>query len=146
MVDDDVTGIDGVPWPVFGIDLTLRSTETGGRSKPLGAVPYKRYQYRPNWTLPSMTFPDQTGAPVLCFGSLPLFPGGTSRAVIVPLVDLSLPLWNEVLVGDEIILCEGARDCGSATVVWIVISERPLPLEHESSFCEWAEGGPVPPC
>lgn len=136
--------IESVAWPVLGIDLVLRTGESGGRSKPLGVVPYERYQYRPNWTLPSMTFPEQAGAWVLCFGSLPLRPGGRSRAVIVPNFEQNLPLWREVAVGDELVLCEGTRDCGRATVEWIVTSEDPGSVDEESRFVAWAECGPAP--
>lgn len=135
---------DSVPWLALGIDLRMTRTEDGGRRKPLGVVPYVPLQYRPNWRLPGMPHPEQVGAPILCFGSLPLHPGDQTLAVIIPLVDLSLPLWEAVSVGDELRLYEGARDCGSGTVVWVARTLRPLPDEDADRFCAWTQGGPAP--
>lgn len=117
---------ESVPWLAFGIDLRLKRTEDGGRSKPLGVVPYKALQYRPNWRLPGMPHPEQVGAPVL--------------------VDLSLPLWEAVRVGDEVHPYDGARDCGSAVVVWVAPTFRPVPDDDSERFCAWAGGGPAPAC
>lgn len=90
-----------VPWLALGIELRLTTTEEGGRTKTLGVDDdYRNLQYRPNWGLPGMTGTDQVGAPVLCFGNFPLALGDRTRAVIIPLVDLSLDLWRAVQVGD----------------------------------------------
>ena len=138
MSDDD-------PWLALGIELRLRTTPEGGRSRPIGIDPeYPRLQYRPNWGLPGMTGAEQVGAPVLCFGHYPVRPGDRTRAVIIPLVDLSLEHWRTVAVADELRMFEGPRVCGLATVEWIAPSTRPVPAEDARRFCAWVRGGAAP--
>ena len=68
----------------FGIDLRLTTTAEGGRRTPLlgGWDRDQRFNYRPNWGLPTMTLPEQTGAPVFAFSRRNIAPGETCRAVI----------------------------------------------------------------
>lgn len=134
-----------VPWLALGIELRLTTTEEGGRSKPLGVDDnYRSLQYRPNWGLPGMTGTEQVGAPVLCFGNFPLALGDRTRAVIIPLVDLSLELWRAVQVGDDLRMFEGPRICGEACVIWTTSTTRPVDQADETRFCAWARGGDPP--
>ena len=136
---------DALPWLAFGLELRLTTTAEGGRKTPLGLVDYEALQYRPNWGLPGMEHPAQVGAPVLCFGSTPLHPGDRTRAVIIPLVDLSLPLWEEVKVGDELRMYEGPKVCGYGLVAWVAKTLRPVPLSDHKKFDTWCRGSAAPP-
>lgn len=117
----------------------MTSTEEGGRTKPVGTARYVKYSYRPNWRLPGMT-DGQVGAFVLHLAATPLAPGETARAVIVPLAPVSMPLWEQVQVGDELRMFEGGRLCGIATVSWRTTTERPPHQQDEERFVAWAEG------
>jgi hypothetical protein len=130
-------------WPVLGIDLTLLRTEDGGRRKTLSA-PYEACAFRPNWRLSGMSRLEQLGAPVLCFGGLPLGPGGRTRAVIVPFAEASLPLWHDVDSGHLLEMMEGPAIRGHAVVEWIAPSRRPIADEDVDRFRLWAEGGAAP--
>ena len=134
---------DPAPWLAFGIDLRLTTTAERGRTKPLLA-PSETFQYRPNWGLPKMKDREQVGAPVLCFGRMPLQPGEQTRAVISPFAPVSLPLWDVVNVGNELKMYEGAHVCGHATVVWIARTLRPIPTDDHDVFAGWCGGGPAP--
>ena len=87
-----------------------------------------------------MTPPEQVGAPVLCFGRMPVYPGDRVRAVLVPLVAPTLNAWSAVRLGDELVLHEGLRECGRASVEWIRSTEVPLPEADADRFCSWASG------
>ena len=51
----------------IGVDLEFLRTDEGGRARPIGGADYPPGGYRPNWGLPGMAPPEQTGGPVLCF-------------------------------------------------------------------------------
>jgi hypothetical protein len=134
--------IDGY---ALGVDLQVVATEDGGRTKPIGiADEYPPMQYRPNWGLPGMAPPEQTGAPVVCFGSYPVLPGDTLRAVIIPMFPDRVGAWSFVEVGDPLLMYEGSRVCGRATVRWVRRSQHPVPESDQARFCDWAGGGPDP--
>jgi hypothetical protein len=127
------------PTFAFGIDLHLTSTEAGGRGTPLlgGAGRESRFQYRPNWGLPGMTPPEQTGAPVLGFSRENIAPGERVKAVIVAMLAEEVPLWLGVAEGTELPMYEGIRVCGHGRVVWRAETEWPLSDADESRFLEW---------
>ena len=59
--------VDSYPAIALGIDLHVTPATEGGRSTPLLNLADRTWVYRPNWGLPSMTPPDQSGAPVFAF-------------------------------------------------------------------------------
>ncbi len=136
---------NALPWLAFGLDLRLTTTADGGRKSPLGLAAYEALQYRPNWGLPGMEHPDQVGAPVLCFGTTPLLPGARTRAVIIPLVDLSLATWEQVNAGEELRMYEGPKTCGFELVEWKARTLRPIPPDDHKAFETWCRGGVAPP-
>lgn len=123
-----------------GVELTLLTTEDGGRRHPIGGDEYPPCRYRPNWGLPGMRPPEQAGAPVQCFGHFPVMLGDTLRAVLIPLAP-ELPGWRDLRGGEVLPMYEGARVCGRATVVWIGAVTLPLPESDAASFAAWARGG-----
>lgn len=54
--------VDSYPAIALGIDLHLTPATEGGRSLPLLNLSDRTSIYRPNWGLPSMTPPEQSGA------------------------------------------------------------------------------------
>ncbi len=133
--------IDGF---ALGIELAFVKTEDGGRTNPIGGDIYTPLGYRPNWGLPGMTPPEQTGGPVLCFGRYPVHPGDRVRAVIIPMFPDRVPTWAAVAVGDVLPMYEGARVCGRGTVRWISQAQLPVSEHDHARFCEWTRGGPEP--
>jgi hypothetical protein len=127
------------PTFAFGIDLHLTSTDAGGRGTPLlgGAGREHRLNYRPNWGLPGMTPPEQTGAPVLGFARENIAPGESVKAVIVAMFAEEVPLWSAVDEGTELPMYKGNRVCGHARVLWHAVTALPLPDADESRFVEW---------
>jgi len=89
-----------VPTVVLGIELILRATEAGGRTKSLDPT---WYQYRPNWGMAGTDHPrgGQFGAPVLCWRDSPIGPSDTTFAAIAPMYP---EYWGEVTVGDVLYL------------------------------------------
>lgn len=96
----------------LGVELRLVTTANGGRKTPLAGGLEGRFQYRPNWGLPGMVPPDQTGAAVFGFSRENIAPGEMARAVIVPPFPGMLPEWARVEPGTELPMYEGARVCG----------------------------------
>lgn len=128
-----------------GVELTMLTTAEGGRHNPIGGDEYPPCGYRPNWGLPGMTPPEQTGAPVQCFGHFPVMLGDTLRAVLIPMFPEEVPGWHDLRGGEELPMYEGARVCGRATVVWIRAVTLPLPESDATRLAEWAKGGHEPP-
>lgn len=130
------------PTVVLGIELALRATDAGGRTKPLDPG---WCQYRPNWGFAGLGHPrEQAGAPVLCWRDSPVAPGDTTFAAIAPMYP---EYWREVAVGDVLYLYEGARLCGLALVCareerpgW----PRPLDLGESVRWSAWVHLG-IPP-
>jgi hypothetical protein len=52
------------------------------------------WTYRPNWGLPSMAPPEQSGAPVLAFSRDVVLPGESVHAVIVTLFPEMVAQWD----------------------------------------------------
>ena len=123
----------------FGCLLRLTPTAVGGRRTPLtgGSGPDVRFKYRPNWVLPGMVAPDQTGAPVLGFDRTQVAPGESVRAVIVPPFPPMIPAWAEVKVGDDLPMYEGPNVCGHGRVLWRRTTVIPIPRHEEEAFRRW---------
>ena len=131
-------------------------TEDGGRQRPIGGDPYPPGGYRANWGLPGMEPGEQAGGPVLCFGHLPVSPGDTVRAVIIPMFPEHVGSWWDLTVGDHLLLYEGSRVCGRACVAWAITTESArsprgtavmqyrVTDDDLERFSAWARGGPVP--
>lgn len=130
----------GDAWLALGLRLRMLTTTEGGRSKDLGlpGSEYEQYQYRPNWGLPGVSGTEQVGAFVLWLSPFPARLGDTVRAVIVPFAPGSLPLWEQVRVGDELRMFEGPRVCGKAIVEQVWDTTAPLPEEDAARFVRWA--------
>jgi hypothetical protein len=119
--------------------LQFTTTAQGGRRTPLlgGAGPEARFTYRPNWGLPQMTPPDQTGAPVLAFSAQHIHPGDQVRVVIVPPYPQMVPEWTHVAIGDVLPMYEGPRVCGHGRVLWRRDTHLPVPEPDEQRFRAW---------
>ncbi len=128
----------------IGVDLTVLTRAEGGRRNPIGGDGYTPCGYRPNWGLPGMTPPAQTGGPVQCFGHHPVLLGDTLRAVLIPMFPDEVPGWHDLRGGEVLPMYEGSRVCGRATVLWIRAVTLPLPEPDAARFAEWARGGPEP--
>lgn len=128
------------PYPAiaFGIDLHLTSTAEGGRSEPLLNVRDRMWSYRPNWGLPSMTPPEQSGTPVLAFSRDVVQPGENVRAVIVTVFPGMVAQWDrEVAPGTTLPMYEGERVFGHDTVIWRSEVVLPLPEHDEQRLMAW---------
>jgi len=123
----------------FGMLVRLTPTSQGGRATPLlgGAGPEVRFTYRPNWGLPQMTPPDQTGAPVLAFSAQHILPGDQVRVVIVPPYPQMVAEWGQVAIGDALPMYEGSRVCGHGRVLWRRDTHLPVPEPDEQRFRTW---------
>lgn len=122
----------------FGIDLRLTPTEQGGRSTPLLNVSDGSWVYRPNWGLPSMAPPEQSGAPVLGFSRDRVNPGEQVHAVIVTVFPGMVEQWDlEVTPGVILPMYEGARVCGHGTVLWRSATTLPLPSTEKQRLLSW---------
>jgi hypothetical protein len=108
---------------VCGIELALVATEGGGRQAALlgGAGPGFEFKYRPNWGLPGMTPPEQSGAMVYGFSRHDIAPGSSCRAVIVQLVPETLE-WQQVREGLTLPCYEGNRVVAHGRVLWRELS------------------------
>ena len=130
------------PTVVLGIELMLRTTEAGGRSKTLDP---SWYQYRPNWGFAGIDHPrGQVGAPVLCWRDSPMTPGDTTFVAIQPMYPEH---WGDVAVGDVLYLYEGVRLCGLGLVgVREDLPEGPRPLELSEAvrWSAWVHLGEAP--
>jgi hypothetical protein len=127
----------------FGIDLRLTTTAEGGRRRPLlgGADREHRFNYRPNWGLPGMTPPGQTGAPVFGFSRENIAPGESCRAVIVAFFPAELLRWASVGERTDLPMYEGTRVCGMGRVRWRAETELPVPPADETRFLRWLQRG-----
>jgi hypothetical protein len=132
--------VDSYPAIAFGIELQLTPTAEGGRSEPLLNLADLRWTYRPNWGLPSMIPPEQSGAPVLAFSRDRVLPGESVHAVIVTLFPAMVEQWNlEVEPGVVLPMYEGARVCGHGTVIWRRGITLPLAEHEEQRFLSWLD-------
>ena len=104
------------PTFAFGVLLRLTTTQEGGRKTPLagGHGDEARFRYKPNWGLPGMVAPDQSGAPVLGFDQTEVVPGDTVRVVIVPPFPGMIPEWAKVQPGDDLPMYEGLSTPGES--------------------------------
>jgi hypothetical protein len=121
--------------PALGFSLHLLPPDKGGRQIVLDGT--QRFGYRPNWGLPGMVAPEQTGAPVLCFSQDQIAPGQRIRVVIVPPFPELWPAWNTVDVGAVLPLYEGARVCAVGAVLWTSPITQPLSPSDEDRFVAW---------
>lgn len=131
----------------LGLDLRLTTTEAGGRRTALtgGTGPGARFAYRPNWGLPHMRPPEQTGAFVLGFSRSEVHPGDAVRVVAVSPFAEMRGHWSRVRPGDVLPMYEGSRVCGHGRVVWSIESTWPLEDDDERRFLTWlAEPGSLP--
>ena len=137
--------VDSHPAIAFGIELQLTPTKEGGRSTPLLNLPDTRWSYRPNWGLPSMIPPDQSGAPVLRFSRDRVLPGEKVHAVIATVFPEMVDQWNvEVEPGVVLPMYEGARVCGHGTVIWRTNISLPLNESEEQRFLSWLDDPTTP--
>lgn len=93
---------------------------------------------------------------MLCFGHVPAAPGDRLRAVIVPMFPDEVAGWRDLVAGDALVMYEGTRIYGRATVVWATeigntAPPRGTPVmgnrisdDHLTRFESWARGGPAP--
>lgn len=104
---------------VCGIELSLVATADGGRQTDLlgGSGPGLEFQYRPNWGLPGMTPPEQSGAMVYGFSRQDIKPGTGCHAVIAQLVPATLA-WQQVREGLVLPCYEGNRAVAHGRVLW----------------------------
>lgn len=104
---------------VCGIELALVATADGGRQTALvgGSGPDFEFKFRPNWGLPGMTPPEQSGAMVFGFSRLDIRPGTECWAVIVQLVPQTVE-WQIVHEGLVLPCDEGHRVVGHGSVLW----------------------------
>jgi hypothetical protein len=105
--------------------------------RPTFAFGEYRPNYRPNWGLPGMTPPEQTGAPVPGFARNNIAPGERVRAVIVAMYSEEVPLWTGVVEGIDLPMYEGSRVCGHGRVLWRAETKWPLPEGDEARFRSW---------
>jgi hypothetical protein len=137
--------VDSYSAIAFGIDLHLTPTAEGGRSTPLLNLPDRRWTYRPNWGLPSMIPPDQSGAPVLAFSRDQVLPGESVHAVIATVFPEMVDQWNlEVEPGVVLPMYEGARVCGHGTVIWRTNITLPMDESEERPFLRWLDDPAAP--
>ena len=130
--------VDSYPAIALGIDLHLTPATEGGRSLPLLNLSDRTSIYRPNWGLPSMTPPEQSGAPVFAFLRDRVGPGESAHAVIVTLFPEMVDQWNlEVEQGVVLPMYEGARVRGYGTVLWREHKTLPLNEAYEHRFFGW---------
>ncbi|MCO8125850.1 hypothetical protein NHL50_01345 [Acidimicrobiia bacterium EGI L10123] len=132
--------IDGF---ALGIELEVVKTEDGGRVNPIGGDDYPPMAYRPNWGLPGMTPPEQTGGPVLCFGHYPVSPGDRVRAVVVSMFPDRVPSWSDVRVGDVLPM----YDCGGVADHQLLLARTLRDTALGSAACHlWKDGWRGPRC
>ncbi len=137
--------VDASPALALGIELHLTPTSEGGRSKPLLDLAARRWAFRPNWGLPSMTPPAQTGAPVLAFSRDTVLPGESVYAVIATPFPELVDQWRlEVEPGVELAMYEGARIYGHATVIWRTDITLPLGQHEEHRLMRWLANPAAP--
>jgi len=140
-----VAHVDSYPSIAFGLELHVTPTEEGGRTRPLLNVPDQPWTYRPNWGLPSMTPPAQTGAPVLSFSRDEVLPGEKVYAVISPPFPEMVDQWNlEVEPGVVLPMYEGSRVCGHGTIMWRTNVLLPLEEREKQRFLRWLDDPTVP--
>ena len=139
VTSDAPTGSESM---ALGLALRLTTTEAGGRQTPLlgGSAAEVRFRYRPNWGLPGMEPPEQSGAPVLAFSKETTEPGDEVRAVIVPLFPQMLGEWRKVRVGDVLPMYEGHRVCGHGRVMWVRALPEGIREQDETTFRHWVSG------
>lgn len=108
-------------------------------------MPERPFTYRPNWGLPSMTPPDQTGAPVFALSRDEVLPGEQVHAVIVTPFPGMVARWHlEAQPGVILPLYEGARICGHGSVLWSTPITRPLTAEVANRFRRWLSDPTTP--
>lgn len=138
---------EATPTVALGIELQLLPTSGGGRRTPLAGGNDRSaiFTYRPNWGLPGMVHPDQTGAFVFGFSRSDIAPGETVRAVIVPPFPDIVASWEAVAEGDTLKLYEGPDVRGSALVLWRAATTLPMTEADEDRFATWLVSGASPP-
>lgn len=126
--------------PVLGVSLRLTTTSEGGRTRGLGPFADAVLDYRPNWGFRGLDHPhEQAGAPILVWERDRVELGETVRAVIIP---MSPETWADLEAGDELVMYEGSRVCGRATVVWRdTTAAWPVNAEDLPRFRKWAKAG-----
>jgi hypothetical protein len=131
----------------FGLILRLKETAAGGRRSAIRTTPGERMAYRPNWGLPSMQQPEQTGAPVFAFNRQIIEPGSEPvRAVIVVPYPQTLAMWDaEVHPGATLPMYEGPHVVGSGTVLWRQPASLPLEPPEIAAFETWLAGEQISP-
>ncbi len=123
-----------------GIHLSLVSTADGGRSGPVLNLEGRHWSYRPNWGLPSMTPPEQTGGPVFSFSRPEIAPGESCYAVIVPIFPEMQPTWRrEAVPGAVLPMYEGSRVSGHGRVLHRFECHVPISEEDEARFQRWLD-------
>jgi hypothetical protein len=131
---DDLTGF------AVGLELTLVPTSEGGRRSAVISGPGK--SYRPNWGLPTMVPPDQTGAPVFAMSPAQLSPGERARAVILPPFPEIIPRWRREVVPDVVLpMYEGMRVVGHGRVLWVAETDLVVSAPDEARVIRWLAGG-----
>lgn len=130
-----------IPVVLLGIELVLRTTESGGRTRPVDANWYGRVA----GGFAGLDHPrSQAGAPVLCWRDSPVAPGEATYAVIQPMYP---EYWDGVAVGDVLYLYEGVRLCGLGRVCAredLPEGHRPLDRTEAVRWSAWAHLGVAP--
>lgn len=124
----------------FGLDLELTPSDKGGRETPIVAAGAdgSDYLYRPNWGLPEMVPPEQTGAPVFRFSTEIVHPGDRVKAVVLVPYPMTVDDWNlQVDVGCQLPMYEGNRVCGLGTILWKKRIELPLSDIERGDLSDW---------
>ena len=122
----------------LGVLLELTTSEAGGRRTPILNHPDRLFGYRPNWGLPSMLPPEQTGAPVLGLSRNTVAPGESVHAVIVAAFPEMVPVWDlEAVPGVSLPMYEGPRVCGTGHVLWRVEIGLPPSEEDVNRLRAW---------
>lgn len=127
----------------FGLSVRLRASADGGRRSAIEMTGESRLGYRPNWGLPSMTPPEQTGAPVYAFDRVKVEPGTAEvKAVILVPYPQMMPIWAaEVGPGADLPMYEGSRAVGVGKVLWRRSAHYPPTDAEASHYDSWLAGG-----
>lgn len=124
----------------FGLTLKFFRAEEGGRTTPTtgGNAVENRFAFRPNWGLPAMTPPEQTGAMVFGFSKAHILPGESVRAVIVVPYPEMVGHWDQqVDAGTLLPMYEGPRVFGEGIVEWRGPATLPLDEQRAAEFDAW---------
>lgn len=108
-------------WPdsYYRADLTMRTTDEGGRHKPIASG------FRSSWDIGQRTpegEPTLNDAPLVLEDRESLAPGEQATIRLYPIFE---EYWSEVRLGQTVALCEGRRVIGTAIITdWVEATTR----------------------